>query len=116
MFGVQERLPGFRKPPSTLYILVSDSKDRVLWGDANLVQHRPTFFKRSLVQHAFHTRTQTVDLDELNHQPVSGVEFGQLFWRSFTVDIKFSNLAIIVRHSAFVKGGYVLVREWEGLV
>ena len=60
----------------------------------NLVQHRPAFLKRDLVQHTFYTWTQTVDLNELDHQPVSRVEFGQLFWRGFAIDVEFTNLVV----------------------
>ena len=116
IFRVQERLPGLRKPPSTLNIPVSDQEGRVLWRDTNLIQHRPTFLKCGLVQHAFHTRTQAVDLNELNHQPIGRVEFGQLFWRSFTIDIKFPDLIVMVRRGELVKTEYRLVPEWEGSV
>jgi len=88
----------------------------VLWRDTNLIQHRPAFLKCGLVQHAFHTRAQAVDLNELNHQPICRVEFGQLFWRSFTIDIEFSDLIVMVRRGELVKREYRLVLEWEGLV
>lgn len=84
-------------------------------GDTDLIQHRPAFLKRSPVQHAFHTRTQTVDLDELDHQPISGVEFCQLFRRSFTVNIEFADLTVIVRRGEFDGRGCILVQDWEGL-
>ena len=39
-----------------------------------------------------------------------------MFWRSFAIDIEFADLAVSVRYGEFHKTGYVLVREWEGLV
>jgi len=67
MFCIQERLPGPRKPPSALNNPVSDQEDRMLCGDTNLIQHRPAFLKCGLIQHAFYTRAQAVDLNELDH-------------------------------------------------
>ena len=73
------------------------------FANTNLIQHCPTFLERRLVQHAFYPWPQTVDLDELYHQSVSGVEFGQLFWGCFAIGIKFPNLAVAVRRATHRK-------------
>jgi len=44
------------------------------------------------------------------------MEFGQLFWRGFTIYVEFANLTVIVRRDRLFEREYTLVREWEGLV